>query len=73
MHTLKLEKIIDSHEYGYPTVIEAERNCPPEDVGGTIGYEHFLQVLANPDDSEHESLKEWEKSMGTYCIEKTNE
>ena len=29
----------------YPAVLDGERACPPEDVGGTSGYEDLLRVL----------------------------
>ncbi|HXX69684.1 MAG TPA: hypothetical protein VEK07_21050 [Polyangiaceae bacterium] len=35
-----------------------ERACPPEDCGGSHGYGHMLQVLANTAD-EHENVKRW--------------
>lgn len=33
--------------------------CPPEDCGGPWGYQHVLEVLANPKDEEYESMREW--------------
>ena len=39
--------------------IGGENACPPEDVGGAPGYEDFLAALADPNDPEHDSLKEW--------------
>ena len=35
------------------------RACPPEDVGGTGGYEHFLEVIRNPTHEEHEKMLKW--------------
>lgn len=32
---------------------------PPEDVGGISGYEHFLEVIGDPDDPEHADIKRW--------------
>ena len=32
---------------------------PPEDVGGTSGYERFLEILADPDEPEHRETKRW--------------
>lgn len=43
----------------YPRLTEAEGRCPPEDVGGYPGYERFLDILANPDDPEHDETLEW--------------
>jgi hypothetical protein len=33
--------------------------CPPEDVGGSWGYEHLLAVLADTSHEEHEHLRGW--------------
>jgi hypothetical protein len=43
----------------YPLCLEGERACPPEDVGGTGGYEEYLEAMANPKHEEHESFMEW--------------
>lgn len=36
-----------------------EGTCPPEDCGSPHGYEHLLEVLADPQDDEHDHLREW--------------
>ena len=33
--------------------------CPPEDCGGPAGYEHLLDALVDPDDSEHDDVIRW--------------
>jgi hypothetical protein len=43
----------------YPLCVEGERACPPEDVGGSYGYQDFLEALADPDHEGHESALEW--------------
>jgi hypothetical protein len=43
----------------YPSCLEGERACPPEDVGGVSGYEELLAVLADPEHEEHESMRMW--------------
>jgi hypothetical protein len=44
----------------YPVCIEGARACPPEDVGGTSGYEEYLEVMSDPEHEEHESFLEWQ-------------
>ncbi len=39
------------------------RACPPEDCGGVGGFEYLLDVLGDPDHSEHLDLVE---SLGSY-------
>jgi hypothetical protein len=43
----------------YPVCIEGARACPPEDVGGTWGYEEFLEAMADPDHEQHEEFRDW--------------
>jgi hypothetical protein len=43
----------------YPVCVEGQRACPPEDCGGTPGYEHLLEVLADPRHEEHQDMLEW--------------
>ncbi len=43
----------------YPICIEAARACPPEDVGGTWGYEEFVAAMADPEHERHEEFREW--------------
>ena len=59
-HKVKIEKIVTlDAPISSGVCIAGENACPPEDVGGPPGYEEFLAALANPNDPEHESLKEW--------------
>ena len=43
----------------YPLCVEGERACPPEDVGGTYGYQEYLEAMADPEHEEHDSYVEW--------------
>ena len=58
-HKIELEKIIDDYESGYPTILEGDGACPPEDVGGIPGYEEFLRVWNDQEDAEHEEMRQW--------------
>ncbi len=42
----------------YPVCIDGARACPPEDIGGTPGYQEFLEALADPSHEQHERMKE---------------
>jgi hypothetical protein len=59
-HDLLLEAILlpDSAQQ-YPRCVTGERRCPPEDVGGSSGFEEYLQALADPKHEEHENWLRW--------------
>ncbi len=42
-----------------PGCVYGEGTCPPEDCGGPGGYAELLDVLANPNDDEHEHMRSW--------------
>lgn len=42
-----------------PKCIAGENHAPPEDCGGTPGFENFKKAMANKRDSEHSSLRKW--------------
>jgi hypothetical protein len=43
----------------YPACIGGERACPPEDCGGTPGYERLILALKKPDEEESKELLDW--------------
>jgi hypothetical protein len=44
----------------YPTCLEGERRCPPEDVGGAGGYQEYLEALADPSHENHKDFLQWQ-------------
>jgi hypothetical protein len=59
-HDLILEAILLPETTAqYPTCIGGQRRTPPEDVGGTTGYEEYLAVLADPEHEEHGNTLQW--------------
>lgn len=77
-HALTVEKIrIDAPEAGvtYPLCTAGKRNCPPEDCGGISGFYNKLEVLADPNDEEHQDVREWMGDFDpeTFSIEAVNQ
>jgi hypothetical protein len=58
-HSILLEEIVEDYEYAYPICLDGEGACPPEDVGGILEYEEFLDIMKDEKHPEHKKLKEW--------------
>lgn len=59
-HEILVEKVLTAEaDTDYPVCIKAKRACPPEDCGGTWGYQEFVEAVQNPDHPDHEALLEW--------------
>jgi len=43
----------------YPQCVAGERACPPEDCGGTHGYQELLEALFDPAHPDHTSMSRW--------------
>jgi hypothetical protein len=65
-HAIKVEKVLDDCPNDCPRVIKYAGNCPPEDVGGPVGYREFLRIIGDPADPEHEEKLQWGRS---HCVE----
>jgi hypothetical protein len=39
--------------------MEGERACPPEDVGGPVGFAELLAALLDPGHPEHDAMRAW--------------
>lgn len=63
-HLVELEDIIGPDpRHHYPLCVGGARACPPEDCGGTSGYEELCRVIKSPKDEEHDSMLTW---LGGY-------
>ncbi|ODS41191.1 hypothetical protein BEH94_09650 [Candidatus Altiarchaeales archaeon WOR_SM1_SCG] len=59
-HRILLEKILPGEkDINYPVCIKGKRACPPEDCGGTYGYEEFLEAIKDPEHEEHDEMLNW--------------
>jgi hypothetical protein len=61
LHQITLKKIetIPANHRLPITCLDGQMACPPEDVGGIPGFEHFCEVMKAPQHSEYEELKNW--------------
>ncbi|MFN6944780.1 MAG: plasmid pRiA4b ORF-3 family protein [Cytophagaceae bacterium] len=44
---------------GAPKCVEAIGLCPPEDVGGSTGYDHFLEIINDANHPDHKDFRIW--------------
>jgi hypothetical protein len=57
---------------GEPGCVYGEGACPPEDCGGPPGYQHLLEVLADPAHDEHDQLRRWVGPRADFDQEETD-
>jgi len=60
-HRITVENILpdDGTLTGFAECLGGKRACPPEDCGGTSGYEGFLEAIHDPENENHESMSIW--------------
>ena len=59
-HEVLVEKMLTAKtDTSYPICVEAKRACPPEDCGGTWGYQTLLKAIKDPKHPEHALRVEW--------------
>ncbi|WP_199775071.1 plasmid pRiA4b ORF-3 family protein [Sphingopyxis sp. MG] len=59
-HRIEIEEISSTIPgTNYPRFVDGERRAPPEDVGGTPGFEEFLEAMSKPRHPERKSMIEW--------------
>lgn len=59
-HEILVEDLLDPDpDTHYPSLVAAKGACPPEDCGGRWGYADLKQVLADPNDEQHQDMLDW--------------
>jgi hypothetical protein len=59
-HDLLFEGILRAEpRVRYPVCLAGERACPPEDVGGTPGYQDYVKAVTNPRHKRHREMLGW--------------
>lgn len=59
-HTVIIEAVTPADpEKEYPCFVDGERRAPPEDVGGTSGFEEFVEAMTEADHPERGAVLEW--------------
>lgn len=62
IHRIIIEPVLPKWtdlELRTPLCIAGENACPPEDVGGPHGYQHFLECIRGENSPEHEDMLRW--------------
>lgn len=59
-HLIQVEEEVRADQpQSRPVCLAGEGACPPENVGGIPGYEHFLSVMSDPTTLEYEDFCSW--------------
>lgn len=76
-HEILLEKVLPADpDVFYPVCTGGERACPPEDVGGVVGFQRFLEAMADPSHQDHDEYMTWfgaEYDPEEFDLEEANE
>lgn len=63
-HTVALEAVMPADpEKEYPCFVDGERRAPPEDVGGLMGFEDFVEAMTEADHPERDAVVGWYGSI----------
>lgn len=70
-HEITVEKHLkDTKKNSIPECIGGARSRPPEDVGGTGGYEDFIEIIKDKKNPEREDMLSWaEKDTKGYIYD----
>ena len=59
-HDILVEKIFQpKKDLAHPVCVDGKRAAPPEDCGGTGGYEEFLEIISDPKHPDREDMLRW--------------
>jgi hypothetical protein len=58
-HELLLEEVLLGDESFRQLCVAGDRNCPPEDCGGSTGFSELLKALQDFTHPEHDDIREW--------------
>ncbi|MCL7411265.1 MAG: plasmid pRiA4b ORF-3 family protein [Methanosarcinaceae archaeon] len=59
-HIILVENILSPESnIHYPVCLKGKRACPPEDCGGSYGYDEILEAIQDPKHPEHEEILDW--------------
>jgi hypothetical protein len=59
-HEINVEDLLDADPHThYPALVAAKGACPPEDCGGPWGYADLKQIIADPNDEQHQERLQW--------------
>jgi hypothetical protein len=62
-HDVTVKKVTTVARPARGRCVAGARACPPEDCGGSIGYDNLLEALADPSHEEHESSVTWSNNF----------
>lgn len=58
-HDVILERVFEDYKGNCPICIEGTGACPPEDIGGIVEYEKFLEIINDKNHSDYDRLIDW--------------
>ena len=66
-HSIEVKSFNYSQEVPHPIhCLTAKGACPPEDVGGSGGYERFCEIINDSRHPEHKEMRDWVYGLCGY-------
>lgn len=58
-HTIRLLESLKESRDTFPVCLDGEGDAPPEDVGSSSGFRHFLQAISDEKHPDHDDMLAW--------------
>lgn len=58
-HDIVVQRRVPGASNHLPKCLGGARACPPEDAGGSGGYEELIEALSDPNHEEHDAMVMW--------------
>lgn len=56
---IAVERRVEASKVNMPVCLDGARAGPPEDIGGSPGYENFCEAMADPKHPDHAEMVDW--------------
>jgi hypothetical protein len=63
-HFIEQVEVIENYQDNHAKLVSYYGDAPPEDVGGSRGFDHFLKIINDKNHEDREYYLNWSKAQG---------